>query len=77
LTFWSKIGSALGSETEEVTDWFFLKQFRGKGTGQLLVSGDAAEADQKIVKITGVTITTNACVAACRQALARIQECVK
>jgi len=72
LTLWSKIGNMLGAETKEKTDWFFLKRFRGKGLPNLVVTGDAAEADSKVLKITGVTISTNATVAAARKAMTKI-----
>ena len=74
LTLWSTIGQTLGSDVQEVTDWFFLKQNRDKGVENMLLTGDAAEADQKIVRITGVTITTNASTIACKKALIRIKE---
>ena len=74
LTLWSSIGNALGGDTKEETDWFFLKQYRGKGIGNLLVTGDATEADSKIVKITGVTVTTNSATLAVKKALQKISE---
>ncbi len=74
LTLWSSVGNSLGGDTKEETDWFFLKQYRGKGIGNLLVTGDATEAASKIVKITGVTVTTNAATLAVRKALTAISE---
>lgn len=77
LTLWSKIGSVFGAETVEEKDWWFLKQYREKGIGQLLLTDDAGQAAERIVKITGVTITTNACTEAVKKALERIREHLK
>jgi Na+-translocating ferredoxin:NAD+ oxidoreductase RnfG subunit len=74
LTLWSTIGNALGGETEEKTDWYFLKRYRGKKVPNLVVTGDPAEADRKILRITGVTVTSNACTAAVKKALAKIAD---
>ena len=74
LTLWSTIGNALGGETEEKTDWYFLKRYRGKKVPNLVVTGDPAEADRKILRITGVTVTCNACTAAVKKALAKIAD---
>jgi len=74
LTLWSSLGNALGGDTEEETDWFFLKRYRGKGISNLVVTGNASEGNEKILKITGVTVTTNAATLAVRHALERIQE---
>ena len=73
LTLWTTVGNALGGDTEEETDWFFLKRYRGKGISNLMVTGDPAEADERILKITGVTVTTNASTLAVKKALERIQ----
>ena len=77
LTLWSAIGNAFGAGVEEETDWFFLKRFRDKGIPNLLVTGDSSEADEKILKITGVTITTNAAVEGAKKALTRIRETIR
>jgi len=74
LTLWSSVGNALGGDTKEETDWFFLKKYRGKGIGNLIVTGDPAEADTKIVKITGVTVTSTAATLAVKKALTKISE---
>ena len=74
LTLWSTLGNAMGGDTKEEKDWFFLKQYRGKRIGNLQVTGDPAEASSKIVKITGVTVTTNAATLAVKRALQKIGE---
>jgi len=74
LTLWTTLGNAMGGDTKEETDWFFLQRYRGKGLSNLMVTGDSAEADEKILKITGVTVTSNASTLAVKKALLRIQE---
>lgn len=72
LTLWSKIGGLMGAGAAEETDWYFLKRYRGKTADQLVLTGDPAEADDRILRITGVTISSSACTVACRNALAKI-----
>ncbi|MCU0724822.1 MAG: FMN-binding protein [Planctomycetes bacterium] len=71
LTLWSNLGRVLGREVREETDWFFLKRLRGRGIDEL------SPADVAAVKITGVTISTNAAVEAARKALSRIREVIE
>jgi Na+-translocating ferredoxin:NAD+ oxidoreductase RnfG subunit len=73
LTLWSAIGNALGGEVEEETDWYFLKRYRNKKLGNLVMTSDPAEASEKILKITGVTVTTTAATRAVRHALEKIR----
>ncbi len=77
LTFWSKIGSLLGAKIREEKDWWFLKRYRGKGIENLVLTGDPGEADRRILKMTGATITSNATTRAVRAALDRIREVLK
>ena len=74
LTLWTKIGSALGAETVEVKPFPFLDQYEGKSAGQLLLTGDPAEAAMKIVRITGVSISCNAATEAVKKGLAKIEK---
>ncbi len=74
LTLWTKIGSAFGAEVTEEKPFPFLDQYDGKGIENLLLTGDAAEAGTRIVKITGVTISSNAATEAAKKALTLIQE---
>jgi RnfABCDGE-type electron transport complex G subunit len=72
LTLWTTIGNALGGDTKEETDWFFLKRYRGKGISNLEVTSDPAQEASKILKITGVTVSTNAATLAVKSALRKI-----
>jgi len=72
LTLWTTLGNALGGDTEEETDWFFLKRLRGKALSNLTVTGDPSQANEKVLKITGVTVTTNAATLAAKHALVKI-----
>jgi len=74
LTLWTKIGNALGAETVEVKPFPFLDQYEGKNGDQLLLTGDPADAANKIVKITGVSISSNAATEAVKKALKKIEE---
>ncbi len=74
LTLWSKIGSVFGAHVTEVNPFPLLDQYEGKGIENMLVTGDAGEAGTKIVKITGVTISSNAATQAAKKALAAIKE---
>jgi RnfABCDGE-type electron transport complex G subunit len=74
LTLWTKIGSALGAEVTEVRPFPFLDQYEGKDVDNMMLTGDAGESETKIVKITGVTISSNAATVAAKKALTRIQE---
>lgn len=74
LTLWTKIGSALGGEVTELNPYPFLDQYEGKAADNLLITGDPGEADKKIVKITGVTISSNAATQAAKKALTAIRE---
>jgi RnfABCDGE-type electron transport complex G subunit len=74
LTLWSKTGKVMGADIEEETDWFFLKRYRGKAADNLLLTGDPAEAEERVLKITGVTISSNAATEAVKKALSKIAE---
>jgi len=74
LTLWTKIGSALGADVTEVKPYPFLDQYEGKAAENMLITGDAGESETKIVKITGVTISSNAATQAAKKALAAIRE---
>ena len=52
----------------------FLAQYEGKDVDNMMLTGDAGESETKIVKITGVTISSNAATVAAKKALTRIQE---
>jgi hypothetical protein len=66
------MGSALGGEVKEEKPWPFLDQYSGKGIENLMLTGDGGEGDTKIVKITGVTISSNAATQAAKKALGKI-----
>jgi Na+-translocating ferredoxin:NAD+ oxidoreductase RnfG subunit len=74
LTLWTTIGNALGGDTKEISDWYFLKRFRGKKASNLVVTGDKAEENEKILKITGVTVTSTAATMAVKSALTNIRK---
>ncbi len=77
LNLWTRIGGLLGSPVEEESDWFFLKRFRGKGVANLALTGDAGQAAERILRITGVTISSNAATEAARAAIVRIEEALR
>ena len=74
LTLWTKIGTVLGAEVTEVKPFPFLDQYEGKAMDNMMLTGDAGQAETKNVKITGVTISSNAATEAAKKALTAIRK---